>query len=411
MDDFNEKLSFAPFFKTIANGEDVRAIIEILARRLGTGVAFREAYTGAVNIVSSSEVFVESAKTFPMLELSRIYYSYNAQIGDIHSGILIFDIPADSVNSLSQEDGVFIENAIIAITLSLERSLSRALPGNEGNEEFFKELLSGDVLDYKRTEESFAQWGWRNDQEFMVLILHPTITSNEEDSFSARERHIFYSLARSKLLPFFPKSLCIFYKEMPVFLLPFNSRETEALSNVKMALKNILASLKNELPPTKERALFFAAGGAKRGLTSISQSFDEALKVISVSKSLQNRWAVIFWDLLGVHQLLAKLSKTEEARLFCTRILGKLIEEQGNTSIELLETLLALERCNWNIRAASKSLRFHYNTVKYRLDVLRNRINFEYADPEQRFNMGLALRLAPLFFEDKFITIYQKHPV
>ena len=402
------KLSFAPFFKAIAGRQDVRAVLSVVAGYLKTGAAFREAYTGNVSVVSSSEIFRESAKTFPMLELSRIYCSREVQVGNVHSGVLIFDIPSDRAHDLSDEEAIYIENAVIATALCLERSFSRTVPGNEKRDELLKELLAGEVRDYREAEESFAQWGWKKDQEFLVLVLRLADDVKEDEGAAARERHISFSLARSKVLSFFPKSFCVFYTKMPVFLLPLHSGKPEALSGVKDVLESILLSLKEELPQKKGRSFLFAAGAVKKGVNAVYRSYDEAVRALSVSESLGGDGGVILWDMLGGYQLVAILSETEEARVFCLRILGELLEGTDASSVELLETLLVMERCNWNVRAASESLRFHYNTVKYRLGVLRERIGFDSSDPVQRFDMGLALRLAPLFYKDKFVTICQK---
>ena len=402
------KLSFAPFFKAIAGRQDVRAVLSVVAEYLKTGAAFREAYTGNVSVVSSSETFRESAKTFPMLELSRIYCSREVQVGNVHSGVLIFDIPSDRGHDLSDEEAIYIENAVIATALFLERSFSRTVPGNEKRDELLKELLAGEVRDYREAEESFAQWGWKKDQEFLVLVLRLADDVKEDEGAAARERHIAFSLARSKVLSFFPKSFCVFYTKMPVFLLPLHSGKPEALSGVKDVLESILLSLKEELPQKKGRSFLFAAGAVKKGVNAVYRSYDEAVRALSVSESLGGDGGVILWDMLGGYQLVAILSETEEARVFCLRILGELLEGTDASSVELLETLLVMERCNWNVRAASELLRFHYNTVKYRLGVLRERIGFDSSDPVQRFDMGLALRLAPLFYKDKFVTICQK---
>ena len=66
--------------------------LDAAAEYLKTGAAFREAYTGNVSVVSSSEMFRESAKTFRCLSYPE-YTVPARQAGNAHSGILIFDIP------------------------------------------------------------------------------------------------------------------------------------------------------------------------------------------------------------------------------------------------------------------------------------------------------------------------------
>ena len=408
MNSSGERLSFAPFFKAVAGRQDVRAVLEVLSEELGMGAAFREAYTGRLSVVSSSETFRESAKTFPMLELSRIYCSRDVHVGNIHSGILFLDLPSDSADSLAPEERIFLENAVIAAALCLERSFSRTVPGDEKRDELLKELLSGNMRDSREAEELFVQWGWKKDQEFLVLLLRLADEGKTKSSFTERERHLFFSLARSKVLSFFPKTFCVLFTKMLAFVLPVPSGKPETLSGVKDVLESIAVSLKEELPLKKGRGFVFAAGGVNAGLKEVSRSRAEAVRALAVSDVLRSPANVVLWDMLGGFQLVAILSGTEEARSFCAGILGVLLEGEDASSSELLETLLAMDGCNWNVKAASEMLRFHYNTVKYRLGILRERIGFDASDPAQRFDMGLALRLAPFFYKDKFVTLYQK---
>jgi sugar diacid utilization regulator len=404
------RISFAPFVKAVAGRQDIRTVLEIVAQNLGMGAAFREAYTGRLEIVSSSESFRESAKTFPMLELSRIYYSKDVQVGSVHSGILFLDLPAEAeaAGALSKENEVFFENAVIAASLCLERSFSRSVFGDEKREEVLKELLSGRIRDFRELDEIFRQWGWKKEQDLMVLLLQLQGSDDGGSPFSERERHVFFPLARSKILLFFPKAFCVFFTNMLVFLLPLPSGGSNAAEVLKDTLENIHTSLKEELPAESDRTFLFAAGGIKNGLDGVSESYEEALLTLAVSTVRRNEQAVNLWNMLGGLQLVAILSRTDEARRFCTRVLGELMEGKDASSNELLETLLAMDGCNWNVKAASESLRFHYNTVKYRLGILRERIGFDYSNSAQRFDMALALRLAPFFNKEKFVTIYQK---
>lgn len=392
-----EYFSFLPFFKAISGGRDVRAILEIISERLNVGSALREEFSGRITVVSESEDFQESAKTFPTLEMCRIYVSRDVRIGNLHSGILFLDIALKASNSFSREQEALIENAVIATALCLDRSLGRPAPEDEKRGEVLKGLLTGDLQHYREARDFFTEHGWDKRQPFFVLLFH--ITENTEINlvFSEREKRLFLSIAQNKILSFFPKSFCVYMADTLAFAIPYPSVIPEKPGEIKKTLKNIASSMKEELPYKKNLIFHFAAGGIKNDLGEISKSYDEAMLTIKISEAIKNKSGVAVWDLLGSSRLLAMLSDTDEARLFCVKVLGELMDEDTPASREHLRTLAAMDMCNWNINSASKMLRFHYNTIKYRLGVIRERISFDYNDPTHRFEMSLALRLAPFF--------------
>lgn len=73
-------------------------------------------------------------------------------------------------------------------------------------------------------------------------------------------------------------------------------------------------------------------------------------------------------------------------------ILGSLVDDDRFGG-ELTDTLHAYLQSNGSLRAASDRLHLHSSTVKYRMRILRDQLGDRLTDPEQRFQLELALRL------------------
>jgi purine catabolism regulator len=107
------------------------------------------------------------------------------------------------------------------------------------------------------------------------------------------------------------------------------------------------------------------------------------------------RWSqVISVPQLGVTGLLAGVNH-ERLQEFAHRHLGPLIEHDRARGGELVETLKAYLEAGEQ-QAAARRLGIHPNTLRYRLDRVREVGGVELEDPETRLNLAVALRVQGL---------------
>src|SRR5438105_4348492 len=107
------------------------------------------------------------------------------------------------------------------------------------------------------------------------------------------------------------------------------------------------------------------------------------------------RWSqVVSVPQLGVTGLLAGVDH-ERLLEFAQRHLGPLIEHDRARSGDLVETLTAYLEAGEQ-QAAAKRLRIHPNTLRYRLDRVREISGAEFEDPETRLNLSVAVRVQGL---------------
>jgi DNA-binding PucR family transcriptional regulator len=100
----------------------------------------------------------------------------------------------------------------------------------------------------------------------------------------------------------------------------------------------------------------------------------------------------IRFDDLGVYRLLVGISDLGEVERFVQRWLGKLLEYDAQRGSELVRTLSHHLEHGGNYELTAKSLIVHRNTLKYRLQRIRQIGQVDLHDPETWFNLHLATR-------------------
>jgi len=138
-------------------------------------------------------------------------------------------------------------------------------------------------------------------------------------------------------------------------------------------------------------------GGVQRPIEAPSGVEGALREVTSVMESLARfkRWGqVVAVPELGLTGLLAAVSD-ERLVDYSRRHLGPLIEHDSARKGALVATLRAYLETGEQQHAAQR-LRVHPNTLRYRLDRIREITGLNLEDPETRLNLSVALRVQAL---------------
>jgi sugar diacid utilization regulator len=103
------------------------------------------------------------------------------------------------------------------------------------------------------------------------------------------------------------------------------------------------------------------------------------------------------FDELGVYQLLAQVEDVSAVEHFCRAWIGKLVDYDDAKSGALVETLTQYLQQGANQQATARRLSIHRNTLKYRLQRVRDVSGLDLTDPEVAFNLQLATRIWHVF--------------
>ncbi len=126
--------------------------------------------------------------------------------------------------------------------------------------------------------------------------------------------------------------------------------------------------------------------------SALPRSYREAELALRLQTSAAAADRVSRYSALGVFRLLAALPDHGDMQLYVRQWLGPLIDYDARRGTELVATLTAYLEQGGNYAVTSRQLSVHRNTLKYRMQRIRELSGLEPNDPDVRFNLQLAAR-------------------
>lgn len=384
--------SFSPFADILLNDGDFERILWALREQIHCGVAYKDLIHKQLFVASFSDEFKEHVKIYPLKEIIRLHQHMEVRVGGVLSGYLILNRSSRSDRKISFLEMSALENAVIAVKLSIEKQLSAQRVERNYIDEFVRDLIYNKIQRKEELESRARTFSWNPVNGVVVVVVEVEALDGEAGE---REFQVFFSTIRSKFQAFFPKSIYTMLTKSVVFLIsppdPDNEEKTLQTNIIKVA-----EHLNEEAAKELHCEITVAVGGYKTDPLSIHDSYREAVRALRVSRLATFPQEVVFWENLGGMKLLSMVSQSQEAETFCQSILKDLIEYDKSTNGELLQTLRVLNKNNWNVKHASEVMKFHYNTIKYRNKKICDLLNFNPDNSDQRFDIALALKLYDL---------------
>jgi DNA-binding PucR family transcriptional regulator len=134
-----------------------------------------------------------------------------------------------------------------------------------------------------------------------------------------------------------------------------------------------------------------SVGSPAQRLSEIPRSHREA----QLAARLQNDAAapeVVTWEDLGIYRILSNVDDFTGVESFMAEQLGALLDYDLKKNSNLVETLFQYLECGGSHAVACQALKVHRNTLKYRLQRIRDICGCDLSDPPTRFNLQLATR-------------------
>jgi sugar diacid utilization regulator len=159
-----------------------------------------------------------------------------------------------------------------------------------------------------------------------------------------------------------------------------------------------LATLRGEVEQMLRRiapgSLWAGVGRVCRASSDYAVSSRESLFAMHTARQSPDLRHVIDADELGMYRLAAQVVASESAREAVVDALGPLIKIDEKSTSQLLPTLRAYLEHDRRIAETARVLHIHPNTLRYRIDQINQLLDVDFDDPDCRFHLILALRLA-----------------
>ncbi|MCR2803984.1 PucR family transcriptional regulator [Paenibacillus soyae] len=144
--------------------------------------------------------------------------------------------------------------------------------------------------------------------------------------------------------------------------------------------------------------LVVGVGQAQRGYMNAYLSYQEAIQAISLSRTMRSE--LLFFDELGVFQLLFRIADKQALRAFMQGSLGPLIDHDEARGSELLRTLKVYLDHDGSKQLAAQRLFIVRQSLYYRLEQIETLLGKDFMEPEKRLALQVALRVYQLLNPD-----------
>ncbi|KRE98365.1 hypothetical protein ASG89_04965 [Paenibacillus sp. Soil766] len=149
-----------------------------------------------------------------------------------------------------------------------------------------------------------------------------------------------------------------------------------------------------------ETRLKIGIGQTNRTFLNAHRSYQEALQALSVTVTLQQK-NVMFYDELGVFELLFHIGDKSILASFVRSYLGPIIDHDSLKGSELLRTLKVYLDHDGSKQIAAQQLFIVRQSLYYRLEKIEELLGADYMHPEKRLALQVGIRAYQLLRPEK----------
>jgi len=290
-----------------------------------------------------------------------------------------------------------LEQAALVLALSIAKERELAEVEGRVRGEFLGDLLFGTYGDEAAAQRRARHLGYPLHGSHVVMLTDiddfrgfNRARQISEDAIQAIKRE-FLRRVTAVVRATFPRALVQGRSDSVVALLPIGSEPGDHQARVHALGLQVRQSIADWKPGFTVSVGFSAPTEAPAGVAAAQR------EVTSVMDSLARfkRWGeVVAVPELGLTGLLAAVAD-ERLVDYAHRLLGPLVDHDRSRNGSLVATLRAYLETGEQQEAA-KRLRVHPNTLRYRLDRIREISGVELDDAETRLNLAVALRVQSL---------------
>ncbi len=284
-----------------------------------------------------------------------------------------------------------------ATAVALEESKRRAIKRAEEklNMEFWEDLLnrhydSEEIIIQRAQNLGFELKGKR--AVMVVAIDRFEDYYLEEGEVLFRElKNLLCKIVEVSAMSRSKKSIVI-PKSDGVIVLPHIAGEVKA-----EVIKSMLFHLAQEITAEVNRLLgkitvSIGIGRCCDRLTGLAQSYREAEQALKIGRRVKGGNGIFDFQQLGIYALLLSFGN-KEVKESCRESLAKILDYDSANKAELIKTMEVYLDCNENISKTAEKLYIHPNSVKYRLERIKEILGKDpFSNGEEKLYYYLSLK-------------------
>ena len=326
------------------------------------------------------------------------HIAYPVMVGPMSLGEIIVWGPMvkqhKSIELIAIEHG----STVVALKMMERRSIA------EVEERFRNEILEG-LLSVEPAERDSAirlslDSGHRLVSPYAVIVVAPDFPSDTPLAKvkSIEQRNIGSSLHLARRYIRVTEPDASFWYQGPrlVVFFPFWRRTaSDARDLLTRELRFICDRIRAENDPY---SVSMGVSSIAHDLDSFRLAYECARQSLELGPTLheKNTGLVTHYDELGLFRVMSIAKNSAGLHQFCQDTIGPLLEHDSAHGTDLLRTLRVYLEQNQNSARAAKLLFIHYNTLRHRIERVKEILGNDLGNPQHRLAIEVALQSYPL---------------
>lgn len=266
------------------------------------------------------------------------------------------------------------ENIIVALNqasllLASEFHKNRAILEKEKNylNSFIREILENNIESKTEAINKAKSFGW--ELEFPQVIINLKLF--DEDEKNKRENYerlveekTLENIVSKKIKINIKKIKSVYLDDSLIVFINVGSFKYN-----KDLLIDISKIVLNDLKAIGEIGI----GISKRieTIDGLPVAYGESRNSIEIGKILNKKSFFIHYEDFKVINLIREIKDINLLKEYVNEKIGKVIEYDNNHDLSLMNTLKGVIKTNFNLQKTSKNMYIHYNTLRYRMEKLK----------------------------------------
>lgn len=281
----------------------------------------------------------------------------------------------------------------VASAAAFEMSRWRSLVRTEQKyqSEFVNDLVYNNFESRTSLLERAAVWGWNLDLPHRVVVLE--LDGSDERQPDRRTIEEFHALLESAGSQREGEPIAVRHGERCIVLVP--PRADETTSESRERLHRLFRRWTERVDRWRPAQTLSAGAGNSFDVTELYRSYQEAKTALEIGRSLNGEGTLALFRDLGVFRLLYTQGD-QELQEFWDETVGTLVAHDVQHGGDLIATLRTYLDCDGDLSETAGRLFVHPNTLRYRLDKIREITGKDVRLTEDRVNLYVALRVGDL---------------
>ncbi|AYD39680.1 PucR family transcriptional regulator [Clostridium fermenticellae] len=387
------------FTQLVINGGDTRQIVNTLGDILKGDVAFYDTYSEKKYYIKAySDKFASDIETMELSEILTKYKNYPINIDKKNYGYIVISDEILRDGKINIYDDIAVEHASTVLKLEIQKKISNVQIEERYKDEFVRDLIINNIKTPEEVKSRSRLYGWNLSSGLVSIIVdiddfklrYLKIKDKKKNYTLEETKLIIFESARKVMKKYFDQVVYTTFSDSIVFLIkPLCLDNHNFFKQLRKVCEEICAKTLNE----NKFTVTIGVGNYELSVMNIYKSFENAKKAVKLGRIIYKCDKVVFFDELGIYKLLSLVYKSDDAKEFYLSNLQELISYDKKNNADLLKTLYYIVRNNWNLKEASKDMYVHYNTIKYRYSKIKELLNIDFKNSEEKTNIVISLKL------------------